>query len=62
MHTFMTGAEFQNTIERTGLSRRQLAERWGVAHTTVNDECKKDEVRGLYRDAILRVLDEVGKQ
>jgi len=58
----MTGTEFQSIIERTSLSRRQLAKRWGVAHTTVNDECKKDEVRGLYRDAILRVLDEVKEE
>jgi len=58
----MTGDQFRNHIERTGLSRRQLAKRWGVAHTTVNDECKKDEVRGLYRDAILRVLDEVEEE
>lgn len=58
----MTGTEFRKRIKRTGLSRRQLAKRWGVAHTTVNDECKKDEVRGLYRDAILRVLNEVEEQ
>jgi len=55
----MTGDQFREHLERTGLSRRQLAKRWGVAHTTVNDECKKDDVRGLYRDAILRVLEEV---
>ena len=58
----MTGTEFRDAIERTGLSRRQLAERWGVSHTTVNDETRKDEVRGLYRDAILRVLDEVEEE
>jgi len=58
----MTGTEFQSIIERIGLSRRQLAKRWGVAHTTVNDECKKSEVRGLYRDAILRVLAEVEEE
>lgn len=58
----MTSDQFRNHIERTGLSRRQLAKRWGVAHTTVNDECKKDEVRGLYRDAILRVLNEVEEE
>jgi len=51
----MTGNQFRDHIERTGLSRRQLAKRWGVAHTTVNDECQKDEVRGLYRDAIRQV-------
>jgi len=54
----MTGTEFRDAIERTGLSRRQLAKRWGVSHTTVNDECQKDDVRGLYRDAILQVLQE----
>jgi len=58
----MTGTEFQDCIERTGLSRRRLAERWGVSHTTVNDETRKDEVRGLYRDAILRVLNEVKEE
>jgi transposase len=58
----MTGTEFRDAIERTGLSRRQMAERWGVSHTTVNDETRKDEVRGLYRDAILRVLDEVEEE
>jgi IS30 family transposase len=51
----MTGDEFRKQIEDAGVSRRQLAKRWGVAHTTVNDECKKDEVRGLYRDAIRQV-------
>jgi len=58
----MTGTEFQDCIERTGFSRRQLAERWGVSHTTVNDETRKDEVRGLYRDAIMRVLDELEEE
>jgi hypothetical protein len=32
-----------------------------VSHTTVNEETRKEEVRGLYRDAILRVLDEIGE-
>ena len=54
----MSGDQFRDAIERAGLSRRQLAERWGVSHTTVNDECQKREVRGLYRDAILQVLQE----
>jgi len=51
----MTGKQFQKRIEESGYSQRQLAKRWGVAHTTVNDECQKDEVRGLYRDAIRQV-------
>jgi len=57
----MTGTEFEEKIERSGFSRRLLAQRWGVSHTTVNEETRKEEVRGLYRDAILRVLDEIGE-
>jgi len=58
----MTGDQFRNRIERTGLSPHDLSDRWGVSHTVIYDECKKDEVRGLYRDAILRVLDEVEEE
>jgi len=58
----MTGTEFQSIIERTGHSVRSLADRWGVGRSTISRECQRDEVRGLYRDAILRVLDEVEQE
>jgi len=51
----MTGQQFQKRIEGSGYSQRQLAERWGVSHTTIQRECRRDEVRGLYRDAIRQV-------
>jgi IS30 family transposase len=51
----MTGQQFQKCIEQSGYSQRQLAERWGVSHTTIQRECRREEVRGLYRDAIRQV-------
>lgn len=51
----MTGHEFQQIIDRSEYSQRQLAERWGVSHTTIQRECRRSEVRGLYRDAIREV-------
>jgi IS30 family transposase len=54
----MTGDEFQQKVEDSGYSQRQLAERWGVSHTTIQRECRRDEVRGLYRDAIWQVREE----
>lgn len=52
----MTGDQFQKHIEEdTPYSQRQLAERWGVSHTTIQRVCDKEEVRGLYADAIRQV-------
>ena len=51
----MTGQQFQKCIEQSGYSQRQLAKRWGVSHTTIQRECRREEVRGLYRDAIRQV-------
>lgn len=51
----MTGTEFQQIIEEGPYSQRQLADRWGVSHTTIQRECRREEVRGLYRDAIRQV-------
>lgn len=56
-HTPMTGQQFQKRIEESAYSQRQLAECWGVSHTTIQRECRREEVRGLYRDAILRVTE-----
>jgi len=51
----MTGDEFQEKVEDSGYSQRQLAERWGVSHTTIQRVCQAQEVRGLYADAIRQV-------
>jgi hypothetical protein len=51
----MTGTEFQERIEASEYSQREIADRWGVSHTTIQRECDRDEVRGLYRDAIIRL-------
>lgn len=58
--TVMTGEEFQDRIQQSEYSQRELAKRWGVSHTTIQRECARDEVRGLYRDAILRVTEDDG--
>jgi len=51
----MTGQQFQEYISDSGYSQRELAERWGVSHTTIQRECRREKVRGLYRDAIRQV-------
>lgn len=51
----MTGDRFRRLREELGFTLRELAERWGVHNRTINREEQKDEVRGLYRDAILCV-------
>jgi len=51
----MTGTEFQKLRKRTGHTLRSLAERWGINFRTVHAEEKKNEVRGLYADALIRV-------
>ena len=58
----MTGKQFWECIERTGLSPHGLSDRWGVSHTVIYDEAKKDEVRGLYRSAVLWTLHELDKE
>lgn len=56
----MTGAEFQEKLEETGYSQRQIADRWGVSHTTIQRVCQAQEVRGLYADAIRQVYTKRG--
>jgi transposase len=56
----MTGKEFQEKLKETGYSQRQLAERWGVSHTTIQRVCQAQEVRGLYADAIRQVYTKRG--
>jgi hypothetical protein len=51
----MTGDEFQKLRKRTGHTLRSLQDRWGVDYRTVHAEEQKDEVRGLYADALIRV-------
>lgn len=53
----MTGQQFRDRIQRSGYSQRELADRWGVSHTTIQRECAREQVRGLYRDAILHVTE-----
>ena len=43
----MTGEQFQKRIEESGYSQRQLAESWGVSHTTNQRVCQAQEGRGL---------------
>jgi len=54
----MTGQQFREAIDRSEYSQRELAKRWGVSHTTIQRECNRDEVRGLYADAIRQVMRE----
>jgi len=56
----MTGDEFQQKLEETGYSQRQLAERWSVSHTTIQRVCQAQEVRGLYADAIRQACTQRG--
>ena len=56
----MPGEQFQKRIEESGYSQRQLAERWGVSHTTIQRVCQAQEVRGLYADAIRQVYTKRG--
>jgi IS30 family transposase len=58
--TVMTGSEFRKRIEASEYSQRELARRWNVSHTTIQRECEREKVRGLYRDAILRVTEDDG--
>jgi len=59
----MTGTEFQEKREKAELSLRDLAERWDIHYTTIHRKEKgEEEVPGLWRDAILRVLDEVEEE
>jgi len=51
----MSGSEFRQIMQNCGHTVRSLADRWGVSKSTVARECDRDEVRGLYRDAILLV-------
>jgi len=49
----MTGTEFRRHRERTlGLSYRKLADRWGISHGTIQNEEKRDQVRGVYEAAM----------
>jgi len=54
----MTGQQFREAIDRSEYSQRELAKRWGVSHTTIQRECNRDAVRGLYADAIRQVMRE----
>jgi len=58
----MTGTEFQKRILKSEYSQRELARRWDVSHTTIQRECGRDEVRGHFRDAILRVTENDGEK
>lgn len=55
----MTGNELKEIREGLGLTLRELADRWEVDKRTVHREEQKPEVRGLYRDALKRVQDEL---
>ncbi len=47
----MTGDELKKIRLSANLTLRGLGKRWGVSRTTIQDEEKKDKVRGLYADA-----------
>lgn len=55
----MTGERFRELRQELDLSLRELASRWGVDKRTIHREERKPTVRGLYRDAIRRVQDEL---
>jgi len=51
------GLEFRDLLERTGLSRRQVAEKLETSHTNLNNKCKPDaEVSALYEYAVRWLL------
>lgn len=51
------GIEFRKLLERTGLSRRQVAEELETSHTNLNNKCKDDaEVSALYEYAVRWLL------
>lgn len=58
----MTGDEFRECIEASEYSQRRLADRWDVSHTTIQRECARETVRGLYRDAILCVTEKTNTE
>lgn len=52
-HITMTGPEFHELLESTGLSRRQVAEELETSHTNLNNKCREDvEVSRLYEYAV----------
>jgi len=55
--TMIKGSEFRKLLERTGLSRRQVAEKLETSHTNLNNKCKDDaEVSALYEYAVRWLL------
>lgn len=54
----MTGAEFQEGMQRLGLTQAALARALGVHRTTIAERCSMDQVDPLYRAAILGLLAE----
>jgi hypothetical protein len=51
------GSEFRKLLERTSLSRRQVAERLETSHTNINNKCKPGaEVSALYEYAVRWLL------
>ena len=54
--TAMTGTEFQELLQRTDLSRRQIAEKLETSHTNINNKCRADEVSALYEYAVRWLL------
>ncbi|AFH21707.1 hypothetical protein OSG_eHP7_00130 [environmental Halophage eHP-7] len=60
--TMIEGSEFRKLLERTDLSRRQVAERLGTSHTNLNNKCKPDaEVSALYEYAVRWLLQQEEK-
>lgn len=58
----MTGKKLKKARKDLDLTLRELADRWGVDKRTVHREEQKQKVRGLYRDAIKRVQNELNSK
>jgi len=60
--TMVKGSEFRKLLERTDLSRRQVAERLETSHTNLNNKCKEGaEVSALYEYAVRWLLQQEEK-
>jgi len=54
----MTGTEFEDGMNRLGLSQSAIARALGVHRNTIADRCRMPEVDPLFRAAMLGLLAE----
>lgn len=62
MKVMIEGSEFRKLLERTGLSRREVARKLETSHTNLNNKCKTDaEVSALYEYAVRWLVQHEGE-